>query len=36
VYDRATQTVLYEPSRFLDGISPQMYEKIYIDPGAEL
>ncbi|MGD8844943.1 MAG: ATP-dependent helicase [Desulfobacteraceae bacterium] len=36
VYDRATQTVLYEPSRFLDGISPQMYEKIYIDPGAGL
>ena len=34
VYDRTTQTVLYEPSRFLEGISEEMYQKIYFNPTA--
>jgi DNA helicase-2/ATP-dependent DNA helicase PcrA len=34
VYDRATQSVLYEPSRFLEGISEEMYQKVYFNPTA--
>jgi DNA helicase-2/ATP-dependent DNA helicase PcrA len=32
VYDRATQTVLYRPSRFLEGISEDMIEKVFPAP----
>jgi DNA helicase-2/ATP-dependent DNA helicase PcrA len=32
VYDRATQSVLYEPSRFLEGLPEDIYQKIYFSP----
>lgn len=32
VYDRATQTVLYRPSRFIEDIDDDMLEKIYFNP----
>lgn len=32
VYDRTTQTILYQPSRFIEGISDEMIEKIYFNP----
>ena len=34
VYDRATQSVLYEPSRFLEGLSEDMVQKIFYNPSA--
>jgi len=34
VYDRATQTVLYRPSRFLEGIADDMLDRIYFNPMA--
>jgi DNA helicase-2/ATP-dependent DNA helicase PcrA len=35
IYDRATQSVLYEPSRFLEGLPDDMYQKIYYDPSVQ-
>lgn len=32
VYDRSTQTVLYRPSRFVEGISEDMIERVYYQP----
>ena len=32
VYDRSSQTVLYRPSRFLEGIPDEMMEKQYFNP----
>ncbi|MGD9366190.1 MAG: ATP-dependent helicase [Desulfobacteraceae bacterium] len=32
VFDRATQTVLYRPSRFIEDIDDDMLEKIYFNP----
>jgi DNA helicase II / ATP-dependent DNA helicase PcrA len=32
VYDRSTQSMLYRPSRFLEGIPDEMIEKQYVNP----
>ncbi|MDA8141219.1 MAG: ATP-dependent helicase [Desulfobacteraceae bacterium] len=32
IFDRASQTCLYEPSRFLEGISEEFLERSYFDP----
>jgi DNA helicase-2/ATP-dependent DNA helicase PcrA len=32
VYDRITQTVLYNPSRFIEGLSYDMVDKAYYNP----
>ncbi len=34
VYDRSTQTVLYRPSRFLEGIPDEMLDKQFFNPMA--